>query len=82
MGSTHIPEVSHVVPFTSKDLGVRSLPDRLSDIKELLLIHPNKPKEAAFNKFKVYLDDGAAIATRGRCYVYCTMSCQLELKNR
>ncbi|KAF7489895.1 Signal transducer and activator of transcription 5A [Sarcoptes scabiei] len=38
-------------PFNSKDLGIRSLADRLNDLKYLTHLYPDTPKDAVFSKY-------------------------------
>ncbi|XP_035216384.1 signal transducer and activator of transcription 5B-like isoform X1 [Stegodyphus dumicola] len=44
-------EVFMVQPFTSRDFGIRSLADRISDLKNLLYLYPETPKDQAFGKY-------------------------------
>uniref|UniRef100_UPI00398F1A89 signal transducer and activator of transcription 5B-like isoform X2 n=1 Tax=Pristiophorus japonicus TaxID=55135 RepID=UPI00398F1A89 len=44
-------QVYNVQPFTTKDLTIRSLGDRVRDIERLLYLYPNKPKDEAFKKY-------------------------------
>ncbi|ELU15383.1 hypothetical protein CAPTEDRAFT_114078 [Capitella teleta] len=43
--------VTHVSPFTDKDLRIRGLGDRVKDLDELVCLYPDIPKEKAFQKF-------------------------------
>ena len=38
-------------PFSRKDLSIRSLPDRIYDCVQMVMLYPNKPKETAFAKY-------------------------------
>lgn len=38
-------------PFNAKDLGIRSLADRLNDLKHLTHLYPDTPKDAVFSKY-------------------------------
>lgn len=49
-----MPQVLHIQPFNSKDLGARALSDRLADLEELKTLYPNISKKEAFEKFRVY----------------------------
>ncbi|GBP74210.1 Signal transducer and activator of transcription 5B [Eumeta japonica] len=44
-------EVFSLQPFTSRDLVLRSLADRLLDLPQLQLLYPNIPKDDVFSKF-------------------------------
>lgn len=44
-------EVFMLQPFTSKDFAIRSLADRLSDLKHLSYLYPDTAKDVAFNKY-------------------------------
>ncbi|XP_067832555.1 signal transducer and activator of transcription 5B-like isoform X2 [Heptranchias perlo] len=44
-------QVYNVQPFTTKDLTIRSLGDRVRDIERLLCLYPNRPKDEAFKKY-------------------------------
>ena len=44
-------EVFMVQPFTSKDLVIRKLADRISDLKHLLFLYPDVPKDVVFGKY-------------------------------
>lgn len=41
----------HVQPFTSNDLKIKGLADRVYDIKQLVNFYPDRPKDAAFGKY-------------------------------
>lgn len=43
--------VVHVQPFTSTDLKIKGLADRVYDIKQLLFFYPDRPKDTAFGKY-------------------------------
>ena len=38
-------------PFTSKDFAIRTLADRVSDLKHLMYLYPDIPKDQAFGKY-------------------------------
>ena len=38
-------------PFNAKDFVIRSLADRISDLKYLVNLHPDMAKDEAFGKF-------------------------------
>ncbi|KAH7643847.1 signal transducer and activator of transcription 5a-like protein [Dermatophagoides farinae] len=38
-------------PFNAKDLGIRSLADRLNDLKNLTHLYPDTPKDVVFSKY-------------------------------
>ncbi|GCC37453.1 signal transducer and activator of transcription 5B-like isoform X2 [Chiloscyllium punctatum] len=44
-------QVFNVQPFTTKDLTIRSLGDRVRDIERLLHLYPSRPKDEAFKKY-------------------------------
>lgn len=44
-------QVFMLQPWTSKDLGVRSLADRIQDLQHLRFLYPNINKDEAFQKF-------------------------------
>ena len=41
-------QVFHLQPWLNKDFSIRSLADRVSDLDQLRLLHPDRPKNAAF----------------------------------
>jgi hypothetical protein len=43
--------VMHLEPFYAKDLNTRSLADRIRDLKDLIYLHPNIPKDEAFEAY-------------------------------
>ena len=43
-------QVCNLSPFTDKDFRIRSLADRIQDLKFLWNLYPNTPKHAAFGK--------------------------------
>ena len=43
--------VVHVLPFTSNDLKIKGLADRVDDIKQLVNFYPDRPKHTAFGKY-------------------------------
>eukprot|EP00043_Microstomoeca_roanoka_P014003 m.137851 g.137851 ORF g.137851 m.137851 type:complete len:879 (+) comp15904_c0_seq1:136-2772(+) len=44
-------QVYHLQPWLNKDIQIRSLADRVSDLDQLQILHPDKPKHATFGKF-------------------------------
>lgn len=44
-------EVFMLQPFTSKDFAIRTLADRISDLKHLIYLYPDIPKDQAFGKY-------------------------------
>ncbi|XP_067880735.1 signal transducer and activator of transcription 5B-like isoform X2 [Heterodontus francisci] len=44
-------QVYNVQPFTTKDLTIRSLGDRVRDIERLLYLYPSRPKDEAFKNY-------------------------------
>ncbi|RWS07662.1 signal transducer and activator of transcription 5B-like protein [Dinothrombium tinctorium] len=44
-------EVFMLQPFTSRDFAIRGLPDRINDLKHLLYLYPDIPKDQAFGKY-------------------------------
>ena len=44
-------EVFMLQPFTSKDFAIRTLADRVSDLKHLIYLFPDIPKDQAFGKY-------------------------------
>ncbi|XP_059812313.1 signal transducer and activator of transcription 5B-like isoform X1 [Hypanus sabinus] len=44
-------QVFNVQPFTTKDLTIRSLGDRVRDIERLLYLFPSRPKDETFKKY-------------------------------
>ncbi|XP_069762495.1 signal transducer and activator of transcription 5B-like isoform X1 [Narcine bancroftii] len=44
-------QVFNVQPFTTKDLTIRSLGDRVRDIERLLYLYPSRPKDETFKKY-------------------------------
>ncbi|GLH02615.1 Signal transducer and transcription activator [Gryllus bimaculatus] len=49
-------EVLMLQPFTCKDFAVRSLPDRISDLSQLLYLYLHMPKDLAFGKYYTPFD--------------------------
>ena len=47
-------------PFTSKDFAIRTLADRVSDLKYLLYLFPDVPKDQAFGKYYSPFTDSQA----------------------
>ncbi|XP_019864878.1 signal transducer and activator of transcription 5B isoform X2 [Aethina tumida] len=44
-------EVFSLQPFTSKDIAIRTLPDRISDLNYLVYLYPDIPKDIPFGKY-------------------------------
>lgn len=38
-------------PFTHKDFAIRTLADRIQDLKPLIFLYPDIPKDQAFSKY-------------------------------
>lgn len=51
------PEVFMVQPFTSRDFAIRGLPDRVNDLKNLVYLYPEIPKDHIFSKFYTRVND-------------------------
>ncbi|XP_064408538.1 signal transducer and transcription activator 6 isoform X2 [Latimeria chalumnae] len=43
--------INNIQPFTTKDLHIRSLGDRIRDLCQLHYLYPAQPKDAAFHKY-------------------------------
>lgn len=41
-------QVENIQPFSAKDLSIRSLGDRIRDLRQLRNLYPNTPKDQAF----------------------------------
>ncbi|XP_065222703.1 signal transducer and activator of transcription 5B-like isoform X2 [Planococcus citri] len=54
-----------VHPFTSKDFAVRTLPDTLNDLADLVYLYPNIPKEEAFGKYYSPFNGSPSPSTNG-----------------
>jgi signal transducer and activator of transcription 5B len=54
-------------PFIAKDFVIRSLADRISDLKYLVNLYPDVPKDEAFGKF--YSPPGTEKARASNGYV-------------
>lgn len=44
-------------PFTSRDFNIRGLADRLNDLKYLVSLYPDKPKDKVFSKYYTPLNE-------------------------
>lgn len=68
-------EVFMVQPFTSRDFAIRSLADRISDLKNLLYLYPDIPKDQAFGKYYTpytgKLISGPLITIFLKFYIFC-----------
>jgi len=49
--------VMHLQPFLSNDLKTRSLADRIRDLKDLVYLYPNIPKDEAFGPYYTPISD-------------------------
>ncbi|XP_025832752.1 signal transducer and activator of transcription 5B isoform X2 [Agrilus planipennis] len=58
-------EVFMLQPFTSKDFGIRSLADRISDLNHLVNLYPDIPKDIAFNKYYTPFQDSQPTTSNG-----------------
>ncbi|XP_015793453.1 signal transducer and activator of transcription 5B isoform X1 [Tetranychus urticae] len=52
-----LKSVYMIKPFSQKDIQIRSLPDRINDLKHLKYLYPEIPKDQAFGKFYEPLRD-------------------------
>lgn len=43
--------IVHVQPFTSTDLKIKGLADRVYDIKQLTHLYPDRPKDVVFKNY-------------------------------
>jgi len=50
-------EVYNLQPFTSKDFQIRALADRINDLKHLVYLYPNIPKDEAFGKYYAQVNE-------------------------
>ncbi|CAG0900048.1 unnamed protein product [Darwinula stevensoni] len=57
-------EVFMLQPFTGKDFTIRSLADRISDLKYLMYLFPHIPKDEAFSKYYT-LDEPNVASSNG-----------------
>ncbi|GAB6019391.1 hypothetical protein CHUAL_000975 [Chamberlinius hualienensis] len=62
---TEQKEVLMLQPFTHKDFAIRSLADRINDLKPLVYLYPDIPKDQAFSKYYTPLNDNAQTASNG-----------------
>lgn len=44
-------KVFNLQPFTNRDIAIRSLADRIHDLKQLLFLYPDRPKDQAFGSY-------------------------------
>ena len=44
-------KVFNLQPFTNRDFAIRSLADRIHDLKHLLYLYPDRSKDLAFGKY-------------------------------
>ncbi|KAF2881123.1 hypothetical protein ILUMI_25034 [Ignelater luminosus] len=58
-------EVFMLQPFTSKDFAIRSLADRIADLNHLVNLHPDIPKDVAFNKYYTPYQDNQPTSNNG-----------------
>lgn len=49
--------IMHLQPFVSKDLNTRTLADRIRDLKDLVNLYPDIPKDEAFRAYYTPLND-------------------------
>lgn len=59
-----IPQVHMLQPFNHKDLAKRSLVDRINDLRQCVILYPNKPKESVFGKY-------VKAPVIGKCSIVC-----------
>lgn len=50
-GSDQQPQIFMLQPFLAKDFAIRSLPDHIADLQQLVTLYPDTPKEKAFGKY-------------------------------
>ncbi|XP_059610175.1 signal transducer and activator of transcription 5A-like isoform X2 [Phlebotomus argentipes] len=50
-GSDQQPQIFMLQPFLAKDFAIRSLPDHIADLQQLVSLYPETPKEKAFGKY-------------------------------
>lgn len=65
-GKTHDGTADDIVmlqPFTAKDFSIRSLADRLNDLKQLNFLYPDIPKSVAFSKYYSPVSDNQKTTT-------------------
>lgn len=51
-----MPHIVMLKPFEHKDLGMRSLADRINDLDQCVYLYPDIPKETAFEKYYTKVD--------------------------
>lgn len=56
--------IVHIQPFTSNDLKIKSMADRIHDIKQLTHLYPDVPKDAVFGKYYTQLQ-GSELQSNG-----------------
>lgn len=54
--------IMHLQPFVSKDLNTRTLADRIRDLKDLVYLYPDIPKDDAFKAYYTPLNDTTQLA--------------------
>ena len=52
-------------PFTNKDFAIRSLADRLSDLKHLIYLYPDIIKDQAFSKYYTPINSSSNTSNNG-----------------
>jgi len=52
-------------PFTTKDFAIRSLADRLSDLKHLIFLHPDLLKDQCFSKYYTPINSSSNTSSNG-----------------
>ncbi|CAH0557720.1 unnamed protein product [Brassicogethes aeneus] len=56
-------EVFSLQPFTSKDMTIRALPDRIADLNYLVCLYPDTPKQIPFEKYYTPYTDAQTTTT-------------------
>lgn len=57
--------VMHLQPFVGKDLHTRSLADRVRDLKDLVYLYPNIPKNDAFKDYYTPMNNSSHVSAAG-----------------
>ncbi|XP_023221755.1 signal transducer and activator of transcription 5B-like [Centruroides sculpturatus] len=60
-----IQEVFMLQPFTGRDFAIRSLADRIYDLKTLLHLYPDIPKDQCFGKYYTPISENQASTNNG-----------------
>uniref|UniRef100_A0A8C0X9X6 Signal transducer and activator of transcription n=1 Tax=Castor canadensis TaxID=51338 RepID=A0A8C0X9X6_CASCN len=73
-GQDGSPQIENIQPFSTKDLSIRSLGDRIRDLAQLRNLYPKKPKDEAFRSH--YKPE--QMGKDGRGYVPATIKMTVE----